>query len=210
MELADPKTSVFKCKTVDGINPYEETYFNDLTTILESTLGSKLCPEMCPSTVSLNYLDSINCNVIVLYEMDKAAEFGKRVKPDLAKDPENCDEDFTEHYGKDCWHGEWHTPADGSGWDEIEYNKAKGAVPYWAAAAFDHLENKPANSWARHLIGGISSGDQARSLRYSLIGELTYESKEGGQSFISPDGAEGTPRERRKYYICVKFLWKNI
>jgi len=72
MSLADPKSSAFDCKLVNGtdgekINPYRETFFTQLRTIFETRIGSKLCPEMCASTVSLNYLESINCNVIVMY-----------------------------------------------------------------------------------------------------------------------------------------------
>jgi len=73
MHMADSKSSVFECKTDEnGDNPYLDTYMTELRRILEGELGSKLCPEMCPSTVSLNYMESIKCNVIVMYGMEKA------------------------------------------------------------------------------------------------------------------------------------------
>ena len=175
MEIANPKESTFTCKRDEnGVNHYEEIYFTELKRIFEDQLGSKLCPEMCPSTVSLNYLESINCNVIVLYGLGRAPDF-MGVQPNF---PDGIEVD----------------PA--TGWAK---NEAKNTPSiYWDLHGFDKLRNKPENSWGRSLIGGISSGDHPRALRGALQFDINSNGNLGSfsQRFTDPNGDSGSVTER--------------
>lgn len=78
MAMANPIDGNFKCETEAGaIKEEDKNFYIKLKAMFEDTFGDKLCPKMCPQTVTLNLLAQKECNVLLYY-----SKTGTGVNPD--------------------------------------------------------------------------------------------------------------------------------